>query len=190
MHLPSPKKEQGFALLLALVIISIVLALGLSMVQITQKQIQLTSSTRGSEMAFHVAAAAAECIQYVRHVYPDNFLQGQAVPVDCFNWAGSGQNFTVSQPDPNHSYVYYYSYTGDWQPSGTTAKQCVGMDIYVLNNSGQTSPLTENLQGVNQTCAAGDVCTYGFALGHNVSCAQATSGSTLDTYQRELNLQF
>jgi len=68
---PTKKQEQqrGFTLLLAALVSSIVLALGISIFGLVQKQLILSSIGRDSQLAFYAADTAAECALYwdVRH---------------------------------------------------------------------------------------------------------------------------
>src|SRR3990167_3198528 len=61
--------ERGFTLLLAALVSSIVLALGVSIFTIAQKELILSSLGRDSQYAFYAADTAAECALYwdVRH---------------------------------------------------------------------------------------------------------------------------
>lgn len=75
MHTVKHKKQKavqtsrGFTLLLSALISSIVLALGVSIFGIAQKQVMLSSMGRDSQFAFYTADTGAECGLYwdVRH---------------------------------------------------------------------------------------------------------------------------
>lgn len=57
-------KNKGFTLLLASLIASLLLSVGLSMFTIAQKEIILSSLGRDSQYAFYAADAGAECALY------------------------------------------------------------------------------------------------------------------------------
>ncbi len=57
----------GFALLLTLIISSVALSIGLSLLDITVKQLSLGATARESEIAFQVAATAMNCLQFARN---------------------------------------------------------------------------------------------------------------------------
>ncbi len=63
------KHERGFTLLLAALVGSLVLSLGLSIVAIARKSITLSSIGRDSQFAFYAADTGAECALYwdIRH---------------------------------------------------------------------------------------------------------------------------
>lgn len=62
-------RQRGFTLLLAALVSSLVLSLGLLIVSIVRKSIFLSSLGRDSQFAFYVADGAAECALYwdIRH---------------------------------------------------------------------------------------------------------------------------
>lgn len=59
-----PRQQRGFALLIALVLTSVVLALGMALLDIAYKQVVLASSAKNSQYAFYNADAALECALY------------------------------------------------------------------------------------------------------------------------------
>ena len=63
--------QRGFTLLLAALVSSLVLALGISIVSIARKSVTLSSITRDSQFAFYAADSAAECGLYwdLRYLY-------------------------------------------------------------------------------------------------------------------------
>ena len=65
------RSSAGFTLLLAALISSIVLSLSVSIFEIAQKQITLSSIGRDSQFAFYAADTGAECALYwdIRHNY-------------------------------------------------------------------------------------------------------------------------
>ncbi|HXK39131.1 MAG TPA: hypothetical protein VJ043_03525 [Candidatus Paceibacterota bacterium] len=65
------RTNRGFTLLLAALVASITLAIGVSIFEITQKQVILSSLGRDSQFAFYTADTGAECALYydVRHGY-------------------------------------------------------------------------------------------------------------------------
>src|SRR3989344_9104655 len=63
--------SPGFTLLLATLIASIVVALGISIFRLSQKEITLSSIGRESQFAFYAADSSSECALYwdVQHGY-------------------------------------------------------------------------------------------------------------------------
>ncbi len=56
--------EKGFAMLFAVLVSSIILAIGLSIFNLTIKELTLSSSGRESQVAFYAADTGAECALY------------------------------------------------------------------------------------------------------------------------------
>lgn len=57
-------KQKGFTLLIAVVLASVVLAIGLALLDIAYKQITLAATARNSQFAFYAADGALECALY------------------------------------------------------------------------------------------------------------------------------
>lgn len=58
------RQQAGFALLIALVLTSVVLALGIALLDVAYKQVVLSSSAKNSQYAFYNADSALECALY------------------------------------------------------------------------------------------------------------------------------
>ncbi len=101
--------QRGFTILLAALIASLVLALGIAVFSIAQKELILSSTGRNSELAFYAADTGAECALYwdMRHSAFDPLLP--VTPLTCdgnaaINVAASGVSYPVSYTfsfDPN-----------------------------------------------------------------------------------------
>ncbi len=61
------KYSKGFAILYASLIASLVLAIGIAILNVTVKQITLSSAGRESQHAFYSADTGVECAQYLDH---------------------------------------------------------------------------------------------------------------------------
>lgn len=87
----SSVRQRGFTILLAALVASLVLSLGLSIVVIVRKSITLSSIGRDSQFAFYAADSGAECALYwdIRH---DHFDEG-APPTDI---TCNGQTVSVT----------------------------------------------------------------------------------------------
>jgi hypothetical protein len=57
-------KNKGFTVLFAVIVSALVLAIGISIANITLKQIIISSSGRESQIAFYAADSGAECVMY------------------------------------------------------------------------------------------------------------------------------
>ena len=92
MHF-SQKKSRGFTLLVALVFVSVILSVGLALLDVSYKQVILTSAARQSEYAFYNADSAMECALYadqVQGVFVYDFPGSMGNP--ALNIVCQGQN--------------------------------------------------------------------------------------------------
>ena len=198
-----PKQPQsGFALLLTLVVISVVLAIGLSLLNITVKQFTLSATARDSELAFHAANTGIECALAAAESV-DIFTGGAPAAID-FDCAGVNAA-AVDDHDPDTN-VYQYSasagaYTGSgtgftWSvgsPTGGTDEVCTEVDLFFLDsNAAGGSDVTYDFRAAGfgidaPACENGNVCTYIFARGYNRPC-DGLGG--LRVVQREITLDF
>ena len=78
-------QKTGFALLISLIVVSVVLSVGLVILDLTIKQVRLAATTADSETAFHAANAGMECARYWRRNLDDAALLGGNInSVECF----------------------------------------------------------------------------------------------------------
>ncbi len=175
--------NTGFALLLAIIIASIALSIGLSMLHITLKQLSLGTTTKGSEIAFQAANAGMECLRYVRNDQSAEMFAGSSVQSDCL-----GGGFVIPNSGSNPQHRIYRDDTINWITTGGDAL-CVDMEIHLLDARGGQVDYTFGSAGLKE-CFAGDVCTFGFSRGYNRSCSDIASGSSIFTVQRELTVEF
>lgn len=130
MHLARPATQQrGFALLIALILTSVVLALGMALLDIAYKQVLLSSSAKNSQYAFYNADSALECALY--------YDQQQGAFYYGTTYAGSVQcgnlnvtNFAANQDSSQRTTVFSVPCAG----GGTSADVTV-----VKQSSGSTN---------------------------------------------------
>jgi hypothetical protein len=84
---------RGFTLLIALILTSVVLAVGVALIDIAVKQLQLASSSKNSQYAFYNADSALECaLYYDQKVNAFYYGESQTIPIEC-------NNVSVFSPD-------------------------------------------------------------------------------------------
>lgn len=100
--------NRGFTLLLAALISSIVVALGVSIFRLAQKEIILSSIGRDSQFAFYAADSGSECALYwdLRHAWFTPTIPATGATCDGETLSASGRSailpYTVSfQYEPN-----------------------------------------------------------------------------------------
>lgn len=123
-HFPRPSippslhpSSPGFTILLAALIASLVLALGISVFTIAQKQLILSSIGRNSQYAFYAADTAAECALYwdVRESVFDP--AAPVTPIEC------DADATVDITNDGGSYPVTYEF--EFEPNGYCAQVTV-----------------------------------------------------------------
>jgi hypothetical protein len=107
-------KERGFTVLLAALVASLVLSLGISVFSIAQKQLVLASTGRNSQYAFYAADTAAECALYwdLRHDMAST--TDPISPITC----DDDTNITVSHTELG---VYPMVFEFELEPNGYCA---------------------------------------------------------------------
>ncbi len=180
----TPYNKKGFALLLAVIVSAVVLSIGLALLSVMLKQLNLTNSTLGSEEAFQVAVAGMECLQYLRNTQPDAFVNdGQTVAIDCFDLSGASMtdsNGTSEQQE--------FTYQFDWDTDGSgTRLRCVSFESYVFDASSGDMSVHVGFRGTLD-CEDGNICTYAFVQGYNKACGNINGNSQAVT--RELSAEF
>jgi Tfp pilus assembly protein PilX len=93
--------NKGFTLILAVLISSIVLAIGLAMFNISIKQTLLSYTARESHFAFYAADAGLECVQYWEYVN-DWFNTSKSGPTDTITCNGGSVTVTYSTSGSNY----------------------------------------------------------------------------------------
>jgi hypothetical protein len=184
MQHTASKQNKGFALLLTLVVVSVVLSIGLSLIDITLKQLVLSGIGRDAEIALHAAYAGTECARYWRFDSGTELITGTApVLTECF---GSG---SITAESPGHeeviTYVHRAKYEQTWGDFGD--RRCTQMDIYLFDakaadaatpgtNVSYLVPETDT----NVVCTAKKICTYIISRGYNRACIDLDSPRTVE----------
>lgn len=181
-------KQDGFALLMAIIVVGTVVSVGLTVLDITLKQLRLSISSRDSEIAFHAANAGAECIRYWRRESQVQFERGDPVTVNCFGVDRTLVN-TFPGPEPN---TYLYTADFSWSPASGD-NRCSIITVLTINPDFNTPITVANIgtylpgyPGINKTCQPGGRCTSISVQGYNRSCAATFPVGTI---QREVLLE-
>lgn len=132
------RTNRGFTLLLAALVASITLSIGISIFEIAQKQITLSSLGKDSQFAFYTADTGAECALYydVRHAY-----FGTSTPPTsalCDN-----QTLDMSGRAPSLPYTVFFQF----EPGGLCAK------VYVTKTSANPQT-TIHADGFSTNCGS------------------------------------
>lgn len=135
--------QRGFTLLLAALVSSIVLALGVSIYQLAVKQIELSSLGRDSQFAFFAADTGAECALFWDIRY-DYFATSAPATVTPPNPQCDTQSFTAT----GRATTYPYTMQFQFQPSG----YCTQVTV-TKSQSGSIISTTIHSDGYSASCA-------------------------------------
>jgi len=199
--------QAGFALLVSLIVVSVVVSIGLVLLDVTIKQLRLSSNSTDSELAFHAANAGIECAQYWRRessadIQGDEFANPSPIAsgepmldVWCFGDPDGPQNIfdsagTLAIGATGDGAVHTYTYEFDW----ASGDRCAEVDMVVavadaLGGDMTVTDINTVIPGYPEStldCPAGSFCTVISAKGYNRSCDQKNSFGTV---QREVLLE-
>ena len=183
----SSRKQEGFALLLTLIVVSVLVAIGLTVLDLSVKQIRLSTNAKESETAFHAANAGVECGRYWRRVASSTMEAGGTISPTCFSVTASNisPSSIVSSP-PNAAFKYDYEFSWGAKPRCTKVSSLVIAAIAtttVNNMQDYFSGYPED----SKVCTAGERCTVLSVRGYNRAC---TTASGYGSVEREVLLQF
>lgn len=204
-------KESGFALLITLIVVGAVLSVGLSMLDLSIKQVKLSTNAKDSEIAFHAANAGMECAQKVRNSSASLMESGNAITPSCFN--GSLDSNTVEDMvltvPPGVTItnisggalgatdaVNRYDYKFNWDnpnPDRCTEIYTLVVKADIAENGIKITgmPNVPGFSGfpadvTDLVCTAGSTCTVMSVKGYNQSCGNISARGTVE---REVLLQ-
>ncbi len=196
--------EKGFALLMTLIVVGVVLSVGVSMLDLSIKQVRLTSNAKDSEIAFHAANAGVECARYWRRVESVDMEAGSAISPSCFGVGPDGAvdidnpvapTISVGAPDGE---AYFYSYKFNWGATGQ--ERCTKIDTLTVSSDAlAVSPVirVDNMNALfpgypdsssgELDCDPGARCTVISVRGYNKPCGSISSYGVVE---REVLVQY
>jgi type II secretory pathway pseudopilin PulG len=192
-------KKQGFALLMSLIVVSVVISIGLSVLDLTLKQIRLSTNSKDSEIVFHATNAGLECARYwlSRDDNSDGDIDienGETISPKCFGV--DSDPVTVSKTSPagtTGGVAYKYNMDFTW---GASLDRCSKITILTLvsasNATTTVSSMTTVIPGYptvpddKKECGPSGRCSVISVQGFNRACDKLDLQGTL---QREVLLQ-
>jgi len=150
-------KKRGFAMLFAVLVSSVLLSIGLSIFNLTVKELLLSSSGRESQFSFYAADSGVECVLYWDFKGQDIFATSSSSRSpspsnpDC---AGTSINISPSQTTSDTANTQFSFEIPNTLPSGVSAPYCVTVLISKsVNNNIVTTSIDS--RGYN-TCDVSD----------------------------------
>ncbi len=148
------RTSRGFTLLIAVIFMSVVLALGLTLASLGYKQVVLSSGAIQSQYAFYAADAALECVLYADQ-------KG-----DIFNYA----NYDAANPPILSCGGTSATITNTCYNTGACTGQLQIAERISLDSGTRCADITVYKPPVGQTIL--------FSQGYNVSCASVGDTAT------------
>lgn len=191
---PYMNAESGFALLMTLIVVGVVLSVGLAILELSIKQVRLSAMAKDSEIAFHAANAGMECARYTRRMNSDDMEDGLAITANCFGVSvASSPTFITDIIGAGE--VNQYDYQMTWGLAG--AQRCTSVVTLVasadFSGGGLTVPnMASIIPGYPEAdfeCDAGGRCTAISVRGYNKPCPGGVSFPP-GTIQREVLVEF
>ncbi len=197
--------DRGFALLITLVVVSVVLAIGLSLLFVTTRQYLLAVTAIESEKSFQAAQIGLECMRFHRNQTATRAIllkEGTPTPpppsLACAGVTSASLAQATALYNQTGRLLYNYRYRYNINVAG--ASVCSEPSLYIADfrNYNPANPADRefsiNIQNLNLneglpeiTCTAGTICTAVFARGYNRPCGQLDS---IFTVQREITVEY
>lgn len=126
------KQRQGFTILFAVIVSALVLSIGLSIANITLKQIRISSLGRESQVAFYAADSGSECVLYydlIEEAFATSSNSNISLlppTISCFN-----QDATVifNPSDPNQANAFSATSTIEIRDNTSATGLCATVQI-------------------------------------------------------------
>lgn len=195
------KQEGGFALLLTVIVVAVLISISLSILDVSIKQVRLAGNAKDSEIAFQASSAGMECGRHIRRALSDEMTTGQTINPSCFDvstYYSNVDNLRVpSTPQiTGNGDVFRYDYAFTWGTGLDT--RCTEVVTLVASSSPSSAVnlvVAESLMysifsgwvGGDRICEPGSQCTVLSVRGYNKSCSNI---GTYGTVQREVLLQY
>lgn len=136
--------QKGFTLFIAVLIGSLMLAIGFSIFNLTFKELLLTASARESQVAFYAADTGLECALY--YDQRENKFDPSSVSRPTVSCILPGTQVIPSGSSTNKTWRWSFEVSPD---------VCVKVEVNKVSGIGATSRTTIKSYGYN-TCDSGD----------------------------------
>jgi hypothetical protein len=179
-------------------VVGVVISVGLSILDLSIKQVRLSNNAKESELAFHAANAGMECARFWRREDASDIETGQPISPSCFGANLNESDVTITDVPTvdvvGDGEVFQYEYEFTWG-TGTEARcTSVNMVVAAANTIGvgvTTTNMTSLIPGYpvkdDKYCEAGSQCSTISVQGYNLSC-ENTGG--YGVVQREVLIEF
>jgi type II secretory pathway pseudopilin PulG len=182
------KKQRGFTLLIAVLLSTVVLAIGLSILNITLKEFILSTIARESAVSLNAADAGLECAFYWDRSTQGNrfdipvsspFGMTPGAPATTIDNACMGQSITVGGRQNGQAQEFEIQ----WNPPDVTDTVCARVSVTKYTNMCMAYDASGNCA---RFCPAGIECTRVVSYGYNNACTELDKRNTVERALRAL----
>jgi Tfp pilus assembly protein PilX len=207
-------RKTGFALIMSLLVVSVVITAGLTILDVSIKQVRLSGNAKDSEIAFSATSAGLECGRYWRRSLSnamENTNGGTpdtAVGITCFQRPAINVTPVEVTGVTNNGRAYVYDYEFTWG-TGVDARCTKITTMVIMSTSSATSSIRIEASPPNdnmlmfipgypdnaalatefKNCPPAGICTVISSRGYNRSCTPASINSP-GTIEREVLLEY
>ena len=168
------ESKSGLSLVIALIVATVALAVGLSLLDVTLRQFILSGVARDSEISFHAAYAGIECARF-QDIQNDSYaVPHSGVGVTCM---GDPANTAAANSGDEQLFEH------EWQITATPlVTACTEVSVFKFNGP-DTIPgdiIGGDTPADNRSCSSGSVCTVIQSRGYNVACSDVGTTQTVE----------
>ena len=129
-HASIVRSDRGYTLLFAMIVASIVLALGVSLLTISRKEFVLSSSAVNSSDAFYAADSGMGCAEF----WDNNYAFSTSSPTPLINCSINGSDSLVSSnvsmgPGSCATGACIFTFYAAFLTEGATNQSCAAVDV-------------------------------------------------------------
>ena len=196
-HHNTISQPKGFALLITILTLTVVVSVTLAIVELSMKQLELSVSSKDSELAFQAANAGMECARYTRKHSSSTVVAGTAVPFTCMGGSITPVSISAAPSQSGSGNIYVYKTSINWAVTSPEPPRCsdIVMAVMVAGSTGGNLVYNQIKNDFPQypalsnskTCGVGGTCTVVSVTGYSSNCTNKDAAGTL---KRELLLEF
>ena len=180
----SQQHTRGFTILIAVVIASIVLSIGLAVLSIVFKQLQISGIAHESEIAFHAAYAGADCAEFRDRSADQNAfdvpgngsLQSAATTITCMGVSSANSNGRARSGDEQ---LFEFTWDG--------GNACTIVSFYKFYSTSSSVSVVVDGEQMRSSCPVGAECSVIKSRGYNAACDSLTGDRIVE---REITIVF
>jgi len=187
--------KSGFALLITIIMLGVIISVTLSMVRLSLQQLKLAVDGRDAEIAFQAASAGVECVRRIMTIASSTIQAGEPINQQCFE----GEPIQVSRLDlsdigfrvPTNAQNFVHRYHFDGGVQWGDLPRCMTFELIVVNAEDREitiggNPRQQRLTNViasypsnSLLCPEGAVCHIAAVTGFSTRCGSREQSNTL-----------